>query len=206
MNRLMRASEILKRPVVTMAGEDVAQIKDIVYGDGGGAVLGFTLAGRGLLAGPLKQTLPWPAVAALGADAVMIADEGSLRAPGEASASSGVGPTPSGAGPTPSAPARDVLDAEVLTDDGLALGSVVDVIIEVGDPGVDRCDVVGYEISASETLGTKGTKLLIPLPDTLAASGEHLIVPASAKDFVQDDLAGFGAAVDDFRAQLEGTR
>src|SRR5205085_4233650 len=28
MTRLMRASEIEKRPVVTMAGEDVAQIKD----------------------------------------------------------------------------------------------------------------------------------------------------------------------------------
>jgi sporulation protein YlmC with PRC-barrel domain len=30
MSRLMRASEIEKRPVVTMAGEDVAQVKDIV--------------------------------------------------------------------------------------------------------------------------------------------------------------------------------
>lgn len=43
-----------------------------------------------------------------------------------------------------------------------------------------------------------------PLPDTVAASGEHLVVPASAADFVGDDLAGFGAAVDAFRAQLGG--
>ena len=48
--------------------------------------------------------------------------------------------------------------------------------------------------------------MLIPLPDTIAASGEHLMVPASAKDFVAHDLAGFGAAVHDFRAQLEGDR
>jgi len=53
-------------------------------------------------------------------------------------------------------------------------------------------------------MGTKGTKVLIPLPDTLAASGEHLIVPAAAKDFVSHDLAGFGAAVEAFRAALEG--
>src|ERR1700712_3433069 len=62
--RLMRTSELAKRPVVTMAGEDVAQLKDIVYAAGGGQVGGFTLAGRGLLAGPLKQALPWASVAA----------------------------------------------------------------------------------------------------------------------------------------------
>ena len=46
--------------------------------------------------------------------------------------------------------------------------------------------------------------MFIPLPDTMSVSGEHLIVPASAKDFVGDDLAGFGAAVSEFRAQLGG--
>jgi sporulation protein YlmC with PRC-barrel domain len=191
----MRTSEIAKRPVVTMAGEDVAQVKDIVYSAGGGAVGGFTLAGRGLFAGPLKQGLPWTSVAALGADAVMIADETALRdtqAVLDASASSG------GSG-------GNILGSQVLTDAGTDLGTVVDVIIEVGETGgAGQCEVVGYEIEASAALGTKGTRLLIPLPDTIAASGEHLMVPASAKDFVAHDLAGFGAAVRDFRAQLEG--
>ena len=193
--RLMRTSELAKRPVVTMAGEDVAQLKDIVYAAGGGQVGGFTLAGRGLLAGPLKQSLPWTSVAALGADAVMIVDETALtdtQAVLDASASTG------GSG-------GNVLKSRVLTDDGTDLGEVVDVIIETGGGGATQCDVVGYEIEASEALGTKGTKLLIPLPDTIAASGEHLIVPASARNFVGNDLAGFGAAVKDFRAQLEGT-
>ena len=40
--------------------------------------------------------------------------------------------------------------------------------------------------------------------DTIAASGEHLMVPTSAKDFVGHDLAGFGASVQAFRAQLGG--
>lgn len=195
MSRLMRTSEIAKLPVVTMAGEDVAQIKDIVYSAGGGGVGGFTLAGRGLFAGPLKQSLLWGRVASLGADAVMIQDESALepvQAVLEASASTG------GSG-------GDVLGSQVLTDGGLDLGRVTDVILELGDAGTE-CDVVGYEIEASEAMGTKGTKLLIPLPDTIAASGQHLMVPASAKDFVGHDLAGFGAAVADFRAQLEGTR
>ena len=134
----------------------------------------------------------WEEAAGLRSDAVKIT---SRRAEQlfEASASTG------GSG-------GDVLGSQVLTDSGVALGTVVDVVVEVADLGTEQCDVVGYEIEASEALGTKGTTLLIPLPDTLAASGEHLIVPASAKDFVSHDMAGFGAAVQAFRAQLEGTR
>lgn len=192
MSRLMRTSEITKRPVITLDGEDVGQVKDIVYSAGGGAVGGFTLAGRGLFAGPLDKALPWSSVSALGNDAVMIADDDALE-PLEAlfdeSASSDGG-------------AGNVLGSQVLTDDGTDLGTVVDVIVEVTHGGTGKCDVVGYEVESSEAVGSGGDKVLIPLPDTLAASGEHLMVPASAKDFVRQDLAGFGAAVEDFRAQL----
>jgi hypothetical protein len=78
------------------------------------------------------------------------------------------------------------------------------VVVSVDSATGGHCDVVGYEIEASEALGTQGEKVLIPLPDTIAASGEHLMVPASAKEFVGRDLAGFGAAVEAFRAQLGG--
>lgn len=198
MSRLMRTSEIAKRPVVTMAGEDVAQIKDVIHTSGQGAVGGFTLAGRGIFAGPLDRALPWSAVAALGSDAVMIIDETVLQ-PVQAVLEASRKSAGSAGG--------DVLGSQVLTDSGTDLGKVVDVIVEVSvgtndAPGV--CEVVGYEIEASEALGTQGTKLLIPLPDTMAASGQHLIVPAGAREFVRDDLAGFGAAVEEFRTQLGG--
>ncbi len=75
MSRLMRTSDLMKHPVVTLGGEDVAQVKDIVYSASGGAVGGFTLAGRGRLSGPLKQALAWSSVMALGPDAIMIRDE-----------------------------------------------------------------------------------------------------------------------------------
>ena len=197
MSRLMRTSEIAKRPVVTMAGEDVAQVKDVIHFSGQGAVGGFTLAGRGLFSGPLDRALPWTSVASLGSDAVMIADENALQPVQqvlEATKKSA-----GGAG-------GNVLGSQVLTDTGTDLGRVVDVIVEVSldESGPGDCDVVGYEIEASEALGTKGTKLLIPLPDTMAASGEHLIVPAGATEFVRDDLAGFGAAVAEFRTTLGG--
>lgn len=194
MSRLMRTSEIVRRPVVTLAGEDVAQVKDVVYSPGGGAVGGFTLAGRGLFAGPLKQALAWSAVTALGADAVMITNESVLE------------PTHSLLAAAAGGSGRDVIGSQVLTDSGTDLGTVVDVVLEVGGTAGGTCDVVGFEIEASEALGTRGTKVFIPLPDTLAASGEHLVVPAKARDFVSHDLAGFGASVAAFRAQLEGPR
>lgn len=192
----MRTSELVKRPIVTLAGADVAQIKDVVFSAGGGAIGGFTLAGRGLLSGPSDHALPWAAVTALGSDAVMIDDESALQPQQsvlDAAATSG------GSG-------GDVLGSQALTDSGTDLGRVVDVIIEVQGTRGGDCDVIGYEIEASEALGTKGTRVLIPLPDTLAASGEHLMLPAAAKDFVSDDLAGFGAAVEAFRAHLSEAR
>lgn len=193
MSRLMRTSEITKRPVVTLAGEDIAQVRDVLFAAAGGELGGFTLAGRGLFGGPMKQALGWGSVLALGTDAVMIRDIEVLAPAGEVAARAASG---GGGG--------NVLRSEVLTDAGVNLGVVSDVIVQVTDGPAPRCDVVGYEIETSEALGTKGTKVLIPLPDTISASGQHLIVPAAAKDFVSQDLAGFGASISAFRAQLEG--
>ena len=78
------------------------------------------------------------------------------------------------------------------------------MIVQVGRQGSEQCDVVGYEIESADAESTQAARMLIPLPDTLAASGEHLIVPASAIKFVRHDLAGFGAAIEEFRAHLEG--
>lgn len=191
MTVLMRAKELMKRPIVTLAGEDVAEIKDIVYAANAGEVAGFTLNGRGLFAGPSKQALPWTAVHGLGRDAVMITEEAvleSMDAVLDKAARTGGG--------------GDVLGSQVLSDSGTDLGRIVDVILEVGE----RADVVGYEIDSSEALGKDGRKVLIPLPDALAVSGEALIVPAAAIEFVSDDLSGFGAAVEAFRARLQEGR
>lgn len=192
--RLMRTSDIAQRPVVTVAGEDVAQIKDIVYAADGGSVSGFTLAGRGLFAGPLKEGLSWSSVVALGADAVMIADEAALEPTDSVLDRSRGGASSHG----------NVLGSQVLTEDGVALGTVHDVVVAVESSRDGQCDVVGYEIVASDQMGTQGDKVLIPLPDTMAASGEHLMVPSSVRDFVGHDLAGFGAAVERFREHLDG--
>ncbi len=181
----MRAREITGRPVVTLGGDDIAQVKELVYDGVSGNVGGFTLNGRGLFAGPLRAALPWVAVVACGPDAVMVRGAEALE-PRDAVLA------PAGSG------GADVLGSRVLTEGGRDLGQVVDVIVQIALVA----DVVGYEVEASEALGTDGRRVLIPLPDTLAVSGEALMVPDAAVEFVSEDLAGFGAAVETFRSRL----
>jgi uncharacterized protein YrrD len=182
---LLRASELIGRPVVALNGELVAEVKDIVFERTGGRIAGFTLRNPGLFSRARKDSLPWDGVHGVGRDAVMVPDEAVL-VPAEELA------------PHKQARKADVLQDRVLTDNGRDLGRVVDVVLHSGT----RLDVVGYEVEASEALGTAGRRVLIPLPDTVAVSGEHLIVPAAATEFVSEDLAGFGAAVDAFRSRL----
>lgn len=188
MSLLVRATELIGRPVVTLVGEDVAQVKDVVYDASTGEVGGFTLNGRGVFAGPLKVELPIVGVTAIGPDAVMIADHAVFREHGAVAHPADVRE-------------RNVLGNRVVTDTGADLGNVIDVILEVGA----GADVAGYEVRAGAALQTQqGQTVLIPLPDALAVSGEALIVPGGAVEFISHDLAGFGAAVAAFRAHLEG--
>jgi uncharacterized protein YrrD len=187
MTLLLRATETIGLPVVTVtSGEDVAEVKDVVYSVEEARLVGFTLNRRGFLAGPMREVLPWAAVHALGRHALMVRDENAL-APGKSPEAKDV----TGGGH------RDVIGAEVLTDDGAKLGVVRDVVLHI-DEGAE---VVGYEIDPPDSDRT----LFVPLPDTLSVSGEALLVPAVVRDFLSDDLAGFGASVESFRAHLRST-
>lgn len=180
MTLLLRARDLIGRPVVTLdTAEDVAEVKDVVFLHAEAKVVGFTLNKRGRFAGPLKAALPWSRVAALGRDAVMIASREALGAPDEAMrAVAGDG--------------GDVVGTTVMTDAGRALGTVHDLVLEVGQDA----DVVGFEID-----GGHGARLL-PVGDTFSISGEALMVPAAAEEFLRDDLSGFGSAVEAFRDRL----
>jgi uncharacterized protein YrrD len=188
-NVLMRAHEITGRPVVTLdTAEAVAEVKDVVFSHASATVVGFTLNKRGFLGSPMKDVLPWSRTASLGRDAVMVASADAIGADDPLMAEA------SGSGD------RDVVGATVMTDGGSALGTVRDLVLEVGD---GRACVVGFEIHGPGVERDKdAATLLIPVDDTIAVSGETLMVPAAAKDFVRDDLAGFGSAVEDFRARL----
>ena len=88
---------------------------------------------------------------------------------------------------------RDVIGDAVLTESGTQLGEVTDVILTLGE----NARAVGYEIKVDERT------VYIPLPEQHAISGAALIVPDEVDSFVHEDLAGFGASVPDYRAQLQ---
>ncbi|MEU0034801.1 PRC-barrel domain-containing protein [Streptomyces sp. NPDC006333] len=189
MSELTAARSLGGRPVVTLGGDVVAQIKDTVFDGPAGRVTGFTLSGRGLLAGPLKLSLPWSAVHSVGHDAVMIrgrevlAEPATVVARGEAAHGRVVG-------------------AKVLTDAGTEVGTVLDLVVEAGTSG----RVVGFRIAARETPKSgsrRRRKVFVPRGETLAVSGQALVIPADATRFVADDLAGFAAQVDAFHATGE---
>lgn len=186
MTVLLRATEIEGRPVVTLAGERVADVKDVVFDSAQGRLLGFTLRSHRFFSGPRTDVLAWSKVRCLGPDAVMIRGEDALEAEDALAAEGGVPDH------------RNVVGNQVLTDAGTDIGTVVDVIIETSG----AAQIVGYEVAASEALATRGEHVLIPLPDTIAVSGRHLVVPEAALEFVSHDLSGFGAAVESFRAKL----
>ena len=194
MSLLLRVSEIIGRPVVTLGGDDIAQIRDVVFAGADGEVVRFTLAKRSRFGGPLKDVLPWSAVVALGPDAIMVGDEDALSAD----------PIPSDADATDPGDG-DVLGDRVITDGGVDLGEVVDAVVEVA---AGSARVVGYEMVPSPTFepehGRKGRRLFVPRPETLAASNQAVVVPAVAVDYVADDLAGFGEAIESFRSRLRG--
>jgi len=180
---LMNASAINGLPVVTVhGGDDVAEVRDVIYSPEAGRLVGLTLNKRGFFSGRRREVLPAESIHAIGADAVMILDESSLTAPDDA-------PTEVG---HPAA-RRNVIGNDVLTEGGTSLGVVRDLALLVGSSG----EVVGYEIE--KAAGGRG---YIPLPAQLAVSGVALVVPDITEEFVRDDLVGLGAAVDDFRARL----
>ena len=56
--RLMRATDVTGLPVVTIAGgDDIAEIKDVVYDAGTHSLIGFTLNKRGWFRGTLRGVL-----------------------------------------------------------------------------------------------------------------------------------------------------
>jgi uncharacterized protein YrrD len=164
MNTLLRAREITGRPVVTLAGDDIAQVKDVVFDAQDAGVRCFTLSGRDLLSGPLKRILLWKNVYALGPDAVM------------------------------------VRGAQAMSDDGLALGKISDVIVEIEEG--DTARVVGYEIESAGALWEPRQHVLLPMPRPAAVSRERVVVPSVALQFTTGDLSGFREAARGLRARL----
>lgn len=181
MTHLLRAGDLIGHPVVSIAtGEDIAEVRDVVYDATEHRLLGFTLNKRGMFAGRLKEVLATEAVTGIGADALMVDDESAIT-----DTISDEEPLlhPKHANP--------VIGNTVVSSDGNALGKVIGVVLSTGR----QPEAVGYEVEAPELSGSA----FVPITDQMAVSGDNLLVPAESTEFIRNDLAGFGAAVSEYR-------
>ena len=170
---LLRGSDLIGRAVVDVStGDDLAEIKDVVFTSGRGALTGFTLRRRGFFGRRLKSVLPIDAVLSVGTDAVMVANADAISDPSDAPEDMA------------SHESNDVLEDKVFTISGRSLGTVQDVII-LGGPNPR---VVGFEVGG----GTVGNGL-IPLGAQSAMSGSAFVVPDDFEQRIRSDLTGLAA-------------
>lgn len=183
---LMRAGDVPGLPVVCIdSGEDIAEIRDVIYDGAQHELRGFTLNKRGLLSGRLKQVLRIANCSAIGPDAVMIHTAGDLSSAEEAGDD------------VSTKTAVQVVGNRVVSANGSDLGEIVGVVIETdGLPSA-----VGYEVKKAASKETA----FVPISEQMTISGKNLLVPAELEPFITNDLAGFGASVATYRAgQLRG--
>lgn len=170
---LMRGADLIGHPIVDAStGNDLAEVKDVMFDSAHGVITGFTLRKRGFLGRRMKLVLPIDAVVAVGTDAVIVQNGDALSHPDGA--------------PDDVAPNRagDVLDDRVITESGRLIGEVRDVII-VGGPSPR---VVAFEVTG----GPIGDGL-VPIGAESAVSGSALIVPDDYEQRIRTDLTGLAA-------------
>ena len=187
MTELVRAGDLIGRPVVTVdGGDDIAEVKDVVYDAESRRLVGFTLNKRGWFRGAIKDLLAADQVHGIGDTAVMVADEAALTAPDVAPG--GLRRVSSG---------RNVVDDRVLTEEGVDLGVVTGLVLLVDD----AVEVVGYEL-----VDERGGRKFVPVDAQTSVSGSSLVVAPWAAEFVREDLSDFGAAVTAYRTRHGGAR
>lgn len=178
-SRIARASELIGRPIIALdSATEVAEVKDVVVDTQAARAIGFTLRGRGLLAGPTPGFLPIDAVHAIGRDALMVPSADAISEPDDARS----------AAPSEEA---DLIGKEAVSATGASLGTVSDVILAIDG---SSAAVVGYELAARN-----GNQVIVRAPESAPLSADALIVPDEVVDGATSGLASF-------RGSLERTR
>jgi uncharacterized protein YrrD len=182
MTALLRGKDVSGLPIVDVStGDDVAEVRDLIFDPSQGVVKGFTLGKRGFFGGRRRELLPVEAVRSIGTHAVMVESVDAITDPASA-------PPDVASSVERSA---DVTDDMVVTESGRELGRVRDVVLVGG--GTPR--VVGFQIGG----GAAGDGF-IPIETHSAVSASALIVPDSFENRVRTDLTGLAGDLTDLES------
>lgn len=179
MKRIERASELIGRPVITLdGGICLGEVKDVLIDPHDSQLVGFTIRGQGLFSTANKGVLAAESISSIGRDALMIPSSAALSDQRDEVSRL-------------MAEHKEVIGKEAVSADGQSLGAVADVIIEIDGPAAT---VVGYELA-----GSNGIQVIVPVPQSVAMSGDALVVPDYSESRAASGLASF-------RDVLERTR
>lgn len=184
MSRLVRASDLIGMPVMALdEARIIGEVRDVLFDPRQARVVGLTLRGKGLLSSPMLGLLPAEAIRAAGNDAVMVESESVLLRNDEEVSKR--------------LPERhEAPGTHVVTEDGVEVGVVSDVVLEVID---DRIEVVGYCIERDQ-----GRELIIPAPDGPGEWTEQVVLPRGSEQRSTEGLVGFSAELERMRRDRSG--
>lgn len=171
-------------PVVTLdSATIVGELRDVLFDPVEARVAGFTLRGRGLLSSPMLGLLPAGDVRAFGQDAVMIErDDAVIRDKGLIREQVGE--------------KHEAPGSEVVTDDGEPVGTVTDIVLEIGEGSLV---VVGYCIERDD-----GREVIVPAPAGPREWTDVIVVPAGIERQAVEGLVGFSVLLERSREAASG--
>lgn len=176
MTALLRGKDVSGMPVVDIStGDDVAEVRDLIFEPERGVIGGFTLGARGFFGRRMRQVLAVESVRSLGTHAVMVDSGDAVTEPSQA--------------PPEVAQAdrnADVTANTVITESGRELGKIRDVVIAGGA----NPRVVGFEIGG----GAAGDGF-VPIDTSGAVSASTLVVPDSFENRIRTDLLGLAGEI-----------
>jgi uncharacterized protein YrrD len=195
--KLVRAEELIGRPVVAIeTGENLAELRDVVYDATSHELVGFTLSGAGptLRRSRLRPTLAARSVESIGPDAVMVRNPAALAGaddetgePDTAEASTADQPSASSdpAEPDLLRSGHPVVGRPVLDASGQHLGEIVSVILDIDDTP----RAIGYELRVHDREGP----CFVPISAQIAVSSDNVVLREDAGDLLRSDLDGLSS-------------
>jgi uncharacterized protein YrrD len=175
---LLRGRDVSGMPVVDIStGEDIAEVRDVIFEPERGVIAGFTLGRRGFFGRRMRQLLAVESIYSVGSHAVTVDSAQAITEPGDAPTSV-----------TQVDRKADVTANSVLTESGRELGTVRDVVIAGGR----RPRVVGFQIGG----GAAGDGF-VPIDTSGAVSASTLVVPDSFENRIRTDLLGLAGEIAD---------
>jgi uncharacterized protein YrrD len=185
---MRKGRDMIGKPVVAYdTGEKVETVTDLIFDQDENRLLGFLIDEGGWFSN--AKVLPLNQIKAIGLDAVVVADENSIRTSSSFPDIHRV------------LERNNVLKGtQIMTLDGRDLGTMVDLYFD------DQTGIVeGYEVSGGLFADAYSGRSFVPAPQTLKIGEDVAFVPPEIADLMEEQVGGIKAAVQTASEKVQET-